>query len=104
MENCGIAMLAPVSVHADHLREHIGSTMLALGIRKAKEYGFRGITVEGDYHFYNRVGFKTSSGFGIYPSSGIPMKEPRCMMCLETSEGSLGGVGGYVVYDMYYNT
>ena len=31
------------------------------------------------------------------------MTEPRCMMCQETSEGSLKGIGGYVVYDMYYN-
>ncbi len=98
-----IAMLAPVTVHPDHFHKHIGITMLALGIEKVREYGFKGITVEGDYHFYNRVGFKTSSEFGIYPTSGYPMTEPRCMMCQETSKGSLDGIGGYVVYDMYYN-
>ena len=31
------------------------------------------------------------------------MKEPRCMMCQETYEGSLNGVQGYIVYDMYFN-
>ena len=31
------------------------------------------------------------------------MTEPRCMMCQETYTGSLEGIGGYVVYDMYYN-
>ena len=31
------------------------------------------------------------------------MEEPRCMMCQETYEGSLVGVHGYIVYDMYYN-
>ena len=98
-----IVMLAPVSVHADFLHQHIGVTMLTLGIEKVKEAGFKGITVEGDYHFYNRVGFKTSSEYGIYPTSGIPMGEPRCMMCQETQEGSLKGIGGYIVYDMYYN-
>lgn len=103
MEGCGIAMLAPVSVHADHFHEHIGSAMLSLGIQKAKDYGFKGITVEGDYRFYNRLGFRTSSEYGIYPTGGIPMKEPRCMMCLETSEGALHGINGYVVYDMYRN-
>lgn len=41
--------------------------------------------------------------FGIYPTSGIPLGEPRCMMCQETHPGSLKGVGGYIVYDMYYN-
>ena len=98
-----IVMLAPVSVHADYLRQGIGSVMIKLGIEKVKKMGFRGITVEGNYRFYNTVGFRTSSEYGIYPTEGIPMNEPRCMMCMETFPGSLEGRGGYVVYDMYYN-
>ena len=98
-----IVMLAPVSVHADYFHKHVGITMLTLGIQKVRECGFKGITVEGDFNFYHRVGFKTSSGYNIYPTSGYPMKEPRCMMCQETYEGSLEGVQGYIVYDMYYN-
>lgn len=98
-----IVMLAPVSVHADYFRQHVGVTMLELGIQKVREAGFKGITVEGNFHFYNRVGFKTSSEYHIYPTSGYPMKEPRCMMCQETYEGSLAGIQGYIVYDMYYN-
>ena len=98
-----IVMLAPVSVHADHFRQGIGSTMLKLGIEKVKEAGYKGITVEGNYNFYNKVGFRTSSEFGIFPTSGYPMTEPRCMMCQETYDGSLDGIHGYVVYDMYFN-
>ena len=103
MDSKDIVMLAPVSVHADYFHKHVGITMLTLGIQKVREYGFKGITVEGDFNFYNRVGFKTSSEYNIYPTSGYPMKEPRCMMCQETYEGSLEGIQGYVVYDMYYN-
>lgn len=99
----GIVMLAPVSVHADYLRRGIGSAMLKLGIEKVKAAGYRGITVEGNFRFYNQVGFKTSSEYGIYPTSGIPLGEPRCMMCQETRPGSLKGIHGYIVYDMYYN-
>ena len=98
-----IVMLAPVSVHADFLHQHIGVTMLTLGIEKVRKAGFKGITVEGDFRFYNRIGFKTSSEYGIYPTSGIPMGEPRCMMCQETHPGFLKGIGGYIVYDMYHN-
>ena len=98
-----IVMLAPVSVHADYLRQGIGTAMLKTGIEKVKEHGFKGITVEGNFNFYNRVGFKTSSEFNIFPTSGIPMNEPRCMMCQETYEGSLKGTSGYIVYDMYFN-
>ena len=99
----GIVMLAPVSVHADYFRRGIGKTMLTMGIQKVREMGFKGITVEGNYRFYNQVGFRTSSEYNIYPTSGIPMGEPRCMMCQETYEGSLDGIHGYIVYDMYFN-
>ena len=99
----GIVMLAPVSVHADHFRQGIGTAMLTQGIERVRAAGYRGITVEGNFRFYNRVGFRTSSEFGIYPTSGIPLREPRCMMCQETREGSLRGVKGFIVYDMYHN-
>ncbi len=97
-----IVMLAPVSVHADYFHKHVGVTMLKLGIPKVREAGFKGITVEGDFNFYNRVGFKTSLEYNIYPTSGFPLTEPRCMMCQETYEGSLEGIEGYIVY-MYHN-
>lgn len=98
-----IVMLGPVSVHADYFHKHIGVSMLTLGIEKVREAGFKGITVEGDFHFYNRLGFRTSAEYNIYPTRGIPMNEPRCMMCQETFEGSLKGIEGYIVYDMYHN-
>ena len=77
----GIVMLAPVSVHADYFRRGIGTSMLLQGMEKVRELGYRGITVEGNYRFYNRLGFRTSSEYHIYPTSGYPMQEPRCMMC-----------------------
>lgn len=98
-----IVMLAPVAVHADYFRQGIGSAMIKLGIEKVKEMGYKGITVEGNFNFYNKVGFRTSGEFGIYPTSGWPMHEPRCMMCQETYPGSLRGIHGYIVYDMYFN-
>jgi len=98
-----IVMLAPVAVHADYFKQGIGTAMLTQGIEKVKNLGYSGITVEGDFNFYNRVGFETSSNYGIYPTSGYPMEEPRCMMCQETFPGSLDEIEGYVVYDMYYN-
>lgn len=98
-----IVMLAPVSVHADYFRQGIGTAMLTMGIEKVKEMGFKGITVEGNYKFYNQVGFRTSSEYNIFPTSGIPMEEPRCMMCQETYKGSLDGIQGFIVYDMYFN-
>ena len=98
-----IVMLAPVSVHADYFRRGIGTAMLKMGIEKVRALGYKGITVEGNYKFYNRLGFRTSSEYNIFPTSGYPMVEPRCMMCQQTYEGSLDGIQGYIVYDMYFN-
>ncbi len=98
-----LIMLAPVAVHADHYRQGIGETMLRLGIEQVKQTNCKGITVEGDFHFYNRLGFQTSADYGIRATSGYPLEEPRCMMCMETRPGSLAGLSGYVVYDMYEN-
>lgn len=97
-------MLAPVSVHADYFRQGVGSTMIKLGIQKVKEDGYKGIQVEGNPSFYNTLGFITSSKYNIYPTSGWPMDSPEFMMCQETYPGSLEGISGYVVYDMYQNT
>lgn len=101
-EEKNLVMLAPVAVHADFFHQGIGSTMITKGLERVKEMGFKGVTVEGDFHFYNRVGFRTSSEFHIYPTSGIPLAEPRCMMCQEMYEGALTDISGYIVY-MYYN-
>ena len=60
-QDSGIVMLAPVSVHADYFRKGIGTAMLKMGIEKVRELGYKGITVEGNFNFYNQVGFKTSS-------------------------------------------
>ncbi len=101
--HCQLLMLAPVSVHADHVNKGIGETMLRLGIEKAKAFGAKGLSVEGDFHFYNRLGFVTSADYGIRATGGFPLEEPRCMMVMETSPGSLAGLNGYIVYDMYEN-
>ena len=40
-----IAMLAPVSVHADYFHQHVGITMLRLGIEEVKKQGSRELTL-----------------------------------------------------------
>lgn len=94
-------MLAPVAVNADYFRQGIGSLMLNLGIEEVKKRGYKGIQVEGNPKFYNKLGFITSSNYGIYPTSGYPMQHPECLMVQETYEGSLNGIHGYVDYSMY---
>ena len=77
--------------------------MLSLGIEEVKKLDYLGITVEGDFNFYNQLNFWTTSEYYIYPTSSFQMKEPRSMMCQETYPGSLDSLEGYIVYNMYYN-
>lgn len=98
-----LLMLAPVAVHADHFRRGIGTAMLTLGLREARKYCPKGISVEGNDRFYNRFGFVTSTVFDIHATSGFPLGEPRYMMCMEAAPGTLAGIHGYIVYDMYSN-
>lgn len=98
-----LLMLAPVSVHADHVHQGVGETMLRLGLELVRKLDYKGITAEGDYRFYNRFGFVTSAEYGIRAASGFPLQEPRCMMVQECRPGSLDGLEGYIVYDMYEN-
>lgn len=100
---CDLLMLAPVAVHADYCRQGIGETMLRKGLEIARSLDYKGINVEGDYHFYNRLGFVTSTKYNIHATSGFPLQTPECMMVQESRPGSLSGVSGYIVYDMYEN-
>lgn len=98
-----LLMLAPVAVHAEYYRQGIGETMLRKGLEIAKALDYKGINVEGDPNFYNRFGFVTSTVFHIHATGGFPLENPACMMVQECRPGSLSGVSGYIVYDMYEN-
>jgi len=100
---CDLLMLAPVAVHADYCHQGIGETMLRKGLEMAKSLDYKGINVEGDPKYYNRFGFVTSTQYHIHASSGFPLENPACMMVQESRPGSLNGVSGYIVYDMYEN-
>ena len=100
--SCWHLMLAPVAVHADYLRRGIGRLCCALASSGLRPRAIRHHR-EGNYQFYNRVGFVTSSEYGIYPTSGRPLEDARYMMCQECYTGALKGIGGYIVYDMYQN-
>lgn len=100
---CDLLMLAPVAVHADFVHQGIGESMLRQGLEIARSLDYKGISLEGDYHFYNRFGFVTSTKYNIHATSGFPLENPACMMVQESRPGSLSGVSGYIVYDMYEN-
>ncbi|MBU9711594.1 GNAT family N-acetyltransferase [Evansella tamaricis] len=100
-----IVMLAPVAVNANYFRRGIGKEMLLLGMKEVRKQGYRAVTVEGNPDFYNKVGFVTSSRYGILPSENcvFPQQHPDCMMVQEMYEGALDKITGYIDYSMYEN-
>lgn len=96
-----ILMLSPVSVAMNKQRQGVGKFMLQEGIKLAAEMGYKGIIVEGDYRYYHRFGFRTSTDFGIYASKkNLPPSE-EYLMALELSENAMKNISGEVDYSIY---
>ncbi|WP_433747725.1 GNAT family N-acetyltransferase [Falsibacillus pallidus] len=96
-----ILVLSPVSVSIHKQRQGVGDFMLREGIRLASEMGYKGVIVEGDYSYYPRFGFKTSTEFGIYASEkNLPPSEEN-LMAMELCEDGLKNISGEVDYSIY---
>ena len=96
-----VLILSPVSVSINKQRHGVGKFMLQEGIKLASEMGYKGIVVEGDFRYYRRFGFKTSTEFGIYASmKNLPPSE-EYLMAMELCENGLENISGEVDYSIY---
>lgn len=96
-----VLMLSPVSVAINNQRQGVGKYMIREGIKLASNLGFKGIVVEGDFRYYQRFGFRTSTKFGIYASKkNLPPSE-EYLMVMELCENGLKNISGEVDYSMY---
>lgn len=96
-----ILLLSPVSVAMNKQRQGVGTFMLEKGIELAAKMDYKGIVVEGDYRYYRRFGFRTSTEFGIYASpKNLPPAEENLMM-LELYEKAIEKIKGEVDYSYY---
>jgi len=96
-----VLMLSPVSVAIHKQRQGVGTYMLQEGIKLATKMGYKGIIVEGDYRYYRRFGFHTSTRFGIYAAEkNLPPSEEN-LMALELCENGLEHISGEVDYSIY---
>ena len=96
-----VLMLSPVSVAISHQRQGVGKFMLQEGMKLAANIGYKAIIVEGDYRYYQRFGFRTSTEFGIFASKkNLPPSEEN-LMAMELCENGLKNISGEVDYSMY---
>lgn len=96
-----ILMLSPVSVAINKQRQGVGKYMLQEGIKLASKMGYKGIIVEGDYRYYQRFGFRTSTDFGIYASEKNLPPFAEYLMALELGENAMKNISGEVDYSIY---
>jgi putative acetyltransferase len=98
-----ILMLSPVSVAINKQQQGVGKFMLQEGIILASEMGYKGIIVEGDFRYYQRFGFKTSTEYGIYASNKNLPPAKEYLMAMELCENGLSNISGEVDYTIYHS-
>jgi len=88
-----VLLLAPISVVEQYRHQGIGSALIHMSFKLAREMGFKAVVLVGDPNFYNRFGFKTAAQFGVKSTHPIP--DENVMVC-ELIPNSLEGVNGKV--------
>lgn len=96
-----VLMLSPVSVAIQRQGQSVGKFMLQAGIERSAKKGYKGIIVEGDYRYYRRFGFRTSTDFGIYASEKNLPPADEYLMAMELCANGLAAIIGEVDYSMY---
>ncbi|AWM17072.1 GNAT family N-acetyltransferase [Bacillus inaquosorum] len=92
--------LAPVSVAPEYQRKGIGSQLIHVALKKAKELGYRSVIVLGHKDYYPKFGFKPASLWNIKAPFEVP---DEVFMALELSKESLENVKGVVHYSKAFS-
>jgi predicted N-acetyltransferase YhbS len=92
--------LAPVSVLPDYQNKGIGSQLIRVALKKAKEVGFHSVIVLGHKDYYPRFGFKQADLWNIRAPFEVPSE---FFMALELVENSLENVQGIVHYSKAFS-
>ncbi|WP_428912194.1 GNAT family N-acetyltransferase [Niallia sp. Krafla_26] len=87
--------LAPVSVTPEYQKKGIGSQLIHVALKKAKDLGYRSVIVLGHKDYYPKFGFKPASLWNIQAPFEVP---DEVFMALELTHHSLEKVQGVVHY------
>ena len=92
---CEAVGLAPMAVDPGHQRRGIGSRLVAQGLDRCREAGYRIAVVLGHPAYYPRFGFVPARRHGIRFELDVP---DEAFMVTELAPGSLGGCTGVACY------
>ncbi|MGH1339450.1 MAG: GNAT family N-acetyltransferase [Aureispira sp.] len=87
--------LAPLAITPVYQGKKIGTYLLQAAHRKALELGYKRVVVLGPPNYYQRIGYKMASAYGIQ----IPFdKTGAYSLVLEITPNALEEVEGMVIY------
>ncbi|MGM7719178.1 GNAT family N-acetyltransferase [Metabacillus sp. Hm71] len=92
--------LAPVSVTPEYQKKGIGSQLIHVALKNAKDRGFSSVIVLGHKDFYPKFGFKPASLWNIQAPFEVP---DEVFMALELTHHSLKNVQGVVHYSKAFS-
>ncbi|NLZ89322.1 MAG: N-acetyltransferase [Clostridiales bacterium] len=90
-----VISFGPISVHPDYQKKGIGSTLIQMTMKKAKEMKCSGIIITGNPEYYHRFGFRDASDFNIVFEDGSSF--PAFLAC-ELEPNALGQVHGRIQF------
>lgn len=84
-------LLAPIAILLEYRNQGVGSLLIREGLKLAKDMNYSAVFLCGDPAYYNRLGFKETSEFGVKNGCSIP---DQYVMAYELKEGVLRSING----------
>lgn len=91
--------LAPMSVLPEYQNKGIGSELIKVGLEKARQLGYKNITVLGHPEYYPKFGFEKASKWNI----SAPFEYPdEALMAIELVENGMNNISGSLEFPAAY--
>jgi predicted N-acetyltransferase YhbS len=96
---CNSLFLGPLAVHPDFKNKGIGSKLVEIGLKKAKDLGYDSVIAVGNPDYYSKLGFKRASNWNIAQQLDIP---DEAFMAFELKSNGLKDCKGIIKYPKEY--
>ena len=96
-----LLILTPAAVKTALQRQHISKELIEYGFEKARQMGFKAVSVEGNPRNYHARGFVTAADHGILPGKTVHVPHIDCLMVKALVPGALEEIRGIVEYTDY---
>ena len=89
----------PISVDPAYQKKGIGSKLIEVSVKRAKELGYPAIFITGNTNYYHRFGFESASRYGIYLEGMSKEDEAAFFMVLVLDPEKIKNIQGICEWD-----